>query len=158
MDTAVVPYGTIREVVGWTGSRDLTDAMRAAIDTYLDYLATRYRATRDVKVVHGGCLGVDEYVSKSASARGIPQVTIFPSNMSQAATACRYRSQEVVQMPEGSTYRQRNEAIVKLATTLVAVPRFAEDHPRMRRSGTWMTIRIARRRGVPLEVLGPFDE
>lgn len=49
-----------------------------------------------------------------------------------------------------SAYRARNEEVVRLSDALLAFPEGSEeDHPR---SGTWMTVRLARKAGKPVKV------
>lgn len=54
-------------------------------------------------------------------------------------------------MPEGTSYRDRNERILHYTDKLVAVAEHPEIHARSIRSGTWMTVRIARRLGLPIQ-------
>jgi hypothetical protein len=51
---------------------------------------------------------------------------------------------ELVQMPEGSSYLDRNEYMVDLCDVLLAFP---DTEREMLRSGTWHTVRAARRKG-----------
>jgi hypothetical protein len=53
----------------------------------------------------------------------------------------------VIEMPEGSTYEDRNARLVAEASAVFAFPAYPEDDPRSRRSGTWQTARMARRSG-----------
>ncbi len=64
----------------------------------------------------------------------------------------------VAMLPGPEPYRARNKKVIQMLEpdgTFVAFPRFAERWPkseRYTRSGTWMTVRIARRSG--LRVIG----
>ena len=49
-------------------------------------------------------------------------------------------------------YRERNQDIVSASETLVATPKGGEEELR---SGTWMTIRMARRKGIPIFIIWP---
>ena len=51
-------------------------------------------------------------------------------------------------MPPDTDYKDRNARLVELGTRLAAFPEYWEDHPRSRRSGTWQTIRMARRKPI----------
>lgn len=51
----------------------------------------------------------------------------------------------VTQMPAGTTYKDRNQALANRADEVIGFPLFPERDPRSRRSGTWQTIRMARR-------------
>jgi hypothetical protein len=56
----------------------------------------------------------------------------------------------VLEMPRGRTAwdrKGRNTALVRWGTVTYGLPAYPEDDPRSRRSGTWQTIRIARRAG-----------
>jgi hypothetical protein len=68
---------------------------------------------------------------------------IMPWDRSQAIELCDIpRGVEVVTMPPRTTYRQRDEMIVRpFSEKLMAFPLHEED--RDVRSGTWMTTRIA---------------
>lgn len=48
--------------------------------------------------------------------------------------------------------RDRNRNIVSRAEVLYAFPAYKEDHSKSLRSGTWQTIRMARRKGIPIHI------
>jgi len=60
------------------------------------------------------------------------------------------RRADIIRMPKGSSYRDRNIAMVEGAEMVCAFPSTGEE---IVRSGTWMTVRLARRAGVPLLVV-----
>lgn len=47
-------------------------------------------------------------------------------------------------MPPGTSYRQRNVRLLSYSDELVAGAEYPEDDGRSRRSGSWMTVRLAR--------------
>lgn len=53
----------------------------------------------------------------------------------------------VVTMARGTSYADRNQALADIADKVIGFPLFPEKDPRSRRSGTWQTIRMARRAG-----------
>lgn len=53
----------------------------------------------------------------------------------------------VTRMPWGTSYADRNQALADRADEVIGFPLFPEADPRSRRSGTWQTIRMARRAG-----------
>lgn len=131
---------------GFTGTRRITPAMQTSIDTTLACLPDA------TIVVTGGCIGVDAYVARGAQARGLHVYAIIPANRRQVdpewATYCTtYKT-----MPEGTDYRDRNVTIVLRSDCAYAFPEHPEADPRSRRSGTWMTIRMCRKLGVPVYV------
>jgi predicted Rossmann fold nucleotide-binding protein DprA/Smf involved in DNA uptake len=136
------------ETVGFTGSRHLTGEMQEAIKRAL--IETQVDAT----IVTGACLGVDAYVALIAWRTPYLKVhTIVPADRSRVDPYWRDHCDTFEEMPPGTTYRDRNERIVALSDRLIAVPDYPEDAPESRRSGTWMTIRIARRTGRPVQVV-----
>jgi hypothetical protein len=50
-------------------------------------------------------------------------------------------------MPAGSSYKDRNARLVEMATMVFGFPAYPEVHPSSLRSGTWQTIRLARKVG-----------
>ena len=54
-------------------------------------------------------------------------------------------------MPEGTTYRQRDERMVLLGTRLIGIANRPEKHGASIYSGAWMTVRIAHDMHRPVE-------
>lgn len=50
------------------------------------------------------------------------------------------------------SYRERNLAIVSRSEVLYAFPGYQEEHPQAQRSGSWQTIRMARRKKIPMHI------
>lgn len=132
--------------IGWTATRHLTDELRAWITDTIHALPI------DATVITGGCVGGDAYIARVASERGMDVHAILPANRSQVDPEWAQYCTTVTQMPEGSTYRDRNAEIVRVSGWIYAAPAHPEHDPRSRRSGTWMTVRIARREGVPIRL------
>jgi hypothetical protein len=117
--------------------------------------------------VTGGCVGVDEAIA-TMLCRIHPesaQRIMVPHNRDLVdqywLTAIGKRSNvEVIYMPAGSTYRDRNLAILgdftihgyfrHIPDLLIGFPPFPEKDPRMARSGTWQTIHLARYASPPI--------
>lgn len=59
---------------------------------------------------------------------------------------------EVIEMPDGTTYRDRNKRLLDFGEQLIAFPQYDEEDGSSKRSGTWMTIRLARGRKIPVTV------
>jgi hypothetical protein len=53
-------------------------------------------------------------------------------------------------MAEGTDYRDRNTEIVRRSNQLFYCADYPENHGKSRRSGTWMTKRIAEQTGIPV--------
>ncbi|HVQ45150.1 MAG TPA: hypothetical protein VMT30_09450 [Candidatus Saccharimonadia bacterium] len=134
------------ETVGFSGTRSAghRDAGRIA-DIVSDL-------PPDCTVVTGGCIGVDMLVAVAAHQRGLKVHTVLPADRSRVGRFWRQHCDIFEEMPPGTDYRARNERIVELSDRLITIPEASEDDPRSRRSGTWMTVRIARRAGKPVQV------
>ncbi len=141
--------------IGITGSRTLSGDQEHGIVADAIY---RLDKNRDV-LVHGGCTGVDTFAGWCGLARGHRVVTILPANPRHTAAVWLQdqtadRAATVRYMPASKTpYRDRNQAIVDDADRLLAFPRYPEHHPQSKHSGTWQTIRLARKAGKPVEIL-----
>ncbi len=95
---------------------------------------------------HGDCIGGDAQLHDIASANSIRTVVHPPSNESKRA----FCAADIVLPPRG--YRERNRDIVDSVELLVAFPSSMFE---IVRSGTWMTVRIARATKVPVIVVWP---
>lgn len=139
----------LTKTIGFTGPRAF----------YHEHLVSPYLAELDAHTyVTGGAIGLDTYAGM-ALAHKYPHarhVVIAPAN--HAAVSYWWLGEEYVgrvivhQMRHGTTYKARNEAIVRASTELMAFPLYVEHDPRSERSGTWQTVRIARRRDIPVSV------
>jgi hypothetical protein len=128
-------------IVGFTGTRDLLVPGRPdKVAKRLDELASAGMTT----AVTGACHGVDAFIVAYLGMNHpmVRNVVVVPALRSQVSIGILDRSDvELVLMPAGTTYRDRNTKIVELAETVEAfwTGQF--------RSGTNMTIGIARRAG-----------
>jgi predicted Rossmann fold nucleotide-binding protein DprA/Smf involved in DNA uptake len=134
------------ETVGVTGTLHPTPRMVELLTRAIAQLP------RGTVVVQGGAIGIDHEAARIAHGLGLGVWTIYPANKSQVSTTTRIRSTHVEEMPLGTSYRKRNERVVALSSWLIAVPG-EPDNGMNRGSGTWMTVRIARRAGKPVTVL-----
>jgi hypothetical protein len=139
---------------GFSGSRFLGDAGEKLVAQVLAELDDVTEATT------GACVGVDACVGRYLwrTRSDIVHRVVVPADRSKVdwwwTHRCIRDSADVLveELPAGWTYRDRNERIVDHSDRLVAFPKWPEDDPKSRRSGTWQTVRIATRRGVPVEV------
>jgi len=141
---------------GFSGSRTLgPDEERVVEDVLADLEGAEFTT--------GGCVGVDAQVGFnlwSAWPDALHRVVV-PDDHSRVEAWWASRGVleagpnvvvELEQMPPGSSYRDRNRRIVGHSDVLVAFPAWPEDDPRSARSGTWQTVRLARRAGVDTRV------
>jgi hypothetical protein len=133
--------------VGVTATqRGLTPYQKAELRRRVAALAARGPVT----LHHGDCIGGDEEADSIARELGCRTVSHPPENPKKRA----FCSCDEI-LPE-QPYRRRNVDIVAAVSQMFACPKTADEHDRTETySGTWMTVRIARSRGVPVDVIPP---
>lgn len=135
---------------GFTGSRYINPMHFAAMDEVLT-------AHLDgVEYTTGGAVGVDTYVLRKLSA-WLPTAlhrVCLPEHGSDWDNPYLELADEVIRVPDTMKHpwRSRNAAILDHSDVLLAFPLHAEEHGQSKRSGTWMTIRMARQRSIPTVV------
>jgi hypothetical protein len=140
LPAGMLPPESGRVYVGWTGTRHGSPEVERAIHRAFD------RIDADAQIVTGACVGVDALVARYATSLGMAVHAVVPSDRSRVDPEWLRYCTTYEEMAPGTTYRDRNERIVALTTSdLFAVPEHPEGDPRSRRSGTWQTVRMARR-------------
>lgn len=133
--------------VGFTAARELSP--EAADGVVLNVLVTGVPFA--ARYVTGACNGGDAFIGRwlYLNRRDAEHVVIVPANRSRVDEwwADAHRPVTVIEMPPGTTYADRNQRIVAESDAVFGFPVHLEDDPRSRRSGTWQTIRMARRAG-----------
>jgi hypothetical protein len=126
--------------VGFTGTqKGMTNAQHTTIWHLLG-------STTYAEAHHGDCIGADATFHAIASEIGIP-VVIHPPNTDAKRAFCK-SSQTMPPKP----YLVRNHEIVDSSDVLIATPKgFVEEL----RSGTWATIRYARKQGKRVFIVFP---
>lgn len=100
---------------------------------------------------HGKCRGADEQLHHIARELEYRMELHPPQNRAMESLDCDVTLLDTVhgRLP----YRDRNQAIVDAVGRLIVIPEHPEDDPLSARSGTWMTKRMAERRGIPIDIL-----
>lgn len=101
------------------------------------------------KIVTGACIGVDALAARIAKELGFKVLTIVPANRSKVDPQWRDFCDESIEMQAGTDYRARNDLLVHHSELLLAFPSGWWLNPR---SGESMTVNIAKRRGVPVQI------
>jgi hypothetical protein len=137
--------------VGFTASRDLSGEDIQTLVDRLDLLLLVNMSsglwTPETRFITGGCRDGDAIIAEWLYRRGMPVHTILPADHKQIDFLWARHANTYYQMPPGTTYKDRNAAIVAESERVYGFPMYPETHPRSRRSGTWQTIRMARRAG-----------
>lgn len=129
--------------LGFTGTREgLTEpqysSLRRVLSGLLSSPADQFH--------HGDCIGADATAHDLARSVSHARIWGHPPNKSviRAYKQCDWLAPE-------RPYLDRNKDIVHATERLVACP----DGPERQRSGTWSTIRYARRQGRPVTIVWP---
>jgi predicted Rossmann fold nucleotide-binding protein DprA/Smf involved in DNA uptake len=106
----------------------------------------------DYKLVSGGCQGIDTEAVIAARDFHREIHSVIPADQRRVTQGAIDLSTSVEYMPPNSSMRDRNTRVVALSDWLIAVP----ENPSNgidRGSGTWMTVRIAKRAKKLVRVL-----
>ena len=127
-------------ILGFTGTRDGMSLKQFGAITAL------LQEAKPSEVHHGGCKGADAGFHAVARKLGIKIVLHPPvSTVSQVIFTA-----DEVRKPK--PYLTRNREIVNEVEGLIACPVQKQE---VLRSGTWATIRYARKKGVPVNIIFP---
>ena len=129
--------------VGFTGTgKGMTLHQKDGVGTYLKFLKDAGVDTFH----HGDCTGADSEAHDIAKAIGYNIVVHPPEDKKSRA----FKAGGFVMPPE--KYLDRNHTLVDASSILVAAPK---EKTEKLRSGTWATIRYARKTGTPVKMIYP---
>ena len=147
---AVAPLRCVQEsegmILGFTGTREgMTNAQRQAVRHWL-------RANPPREVHHGNCIGADQdfsaaVVDASNPDENCPHEVAHPSNIPSMQGDPGWVDEWREPLPP----LERNRNIVDACNVLLACPKGPEE----RRSGTWSTVRAARRARKRIIIVWP---
>ena len=131
--------------VSFTAARDMGTAAREHVAGILEANlpdAGRY--------VTGACVGGDAFIGRwlynhRPDAEHVVVVPAPGGYIDRWWLDPGYRDVTVIIMPPGTTYKDRNQRLVDEGTMVFAFPPGIEGDARSQRSGTWQTVRMARR-------------
>jgi hypothetical protein len=129
-------------IIGFTGTQDgMTEKQRAALKRLLEQL--------DVSVFrHGDCVGADTEAHELVRA-ALPSCRIYvhPPTDEKLRSFCKGDLEL-----KAKKYLDRNRDIVDGCELLIAASKTEKE---VLRSGTWSTIRYARKQKVPIKIIYP---
>ena len=143
-------------IVGFTGSRfGMTPEQNRTFCNKLELMGHgvigEYEILADMEFHHGDCRGADEEAHLVASSI-CRKVVVHPPENPKHRAFCRrlpFRGGAMVQVLDSKPYMDRNRDIVDAVDVLFAAP----SGPERLRSGTWATVRYARKRDVEVRIL-----
>ena len=133
---------------GFTGSRYINPLHHPKLDEVL------FAHMDGTEYTTGGAVGVDTYVlrrMKVIAPEALHRVCL-PEYGPDWDNEYLKLADEVIRVPNTMkhAHRSRNAAILDHSDVLLAFPLHDEGHGQSKRSGTWMTIRMARQRRIPV--------
>jgi hypothetical protein len=132
-------------IIGFTGTQlGMTFYQRRKIREQLQLM-------KPTEAHHGDCIGADQDFHILCRELNIP-VVIHPPNIDAKRAFC--EGEEVREVKQPKPYLDRNHDIVDASDIILATP--AEAHE-ITRSGTWATIRYARRVGKSPLIFSPVE-
>lgn len=132
--------------VGFTGTRDgMTERQTTALGAW--FADHAFGPTGEhCEFHHGDCIGADDDAADLAEFFACTVISHPPSDSSKRAFA-----QSNIVLP-CKPYIERNHDIVDACDVLIAAPKTLIEQLR---SGTWATIRYARKTNTPVVILEP---
>ena len=131
----------LKMIVSFTGSQEgMTQRQKLLVKYYLSNL-------KPSEFHHGDCVGADAEAHDIAHSLDIPIHIHPPTNPDKRA----WKENEAVKYPQ-KPYLKRNEDMARICDVLIATPPTCQE---IIRSGTWATIRYARKFGKELLIVLP---
>jgi hypothetical protein len=138
----------LADTIGFTAARGMDEYARNGVVSNVLYT----RIPQVGRYVTGGCRDGDSFIGQWLHAMypSAEHVVVVPANRSQVDPWWELPGMTVtvIEMPEGTTYADRNARIVHESDAVVGFPSWPEADRRSLRSGTWQTIRMAQREDV----------
>jgi len=131
--------------IGFTGTRKGLTAYQKDVIDKMFWVWSRLEP-QEIKFHHGGCVGADAQAHLIATKYGMTTVIHPPTNDKHQA----YVVPDELRDPK--PYLDRNHDIVDDSDLLIACPKSEVE---IRRSGTWATVRYARKVDKRLMIIPP---
>lgn len=124
----------------------VTGTQQGMTPEQLYYAKTAIDVLNPAEIHHGDCIGADKEIHQIAIEKGIPTVVHPPTNPKKRAFC-----KGTVNLPP-KDYLDRNHDIVDDCDFILAFPKESEEQMR---SGTWATVRYARKSNAAHVVVDP---
>jgi hypothetical protein len=131
--------------IGFTGTQEgMTKSQRQRMVRFLELTLIDHTIEFGL---HGDCEGADFQFDRDCFRQSIPVTVYPPENPNKRAFCENYHS-----IKEPKPYLDRNHDIVNDSNIMIACPKEFDEQLR---SGTWATIRYARKQNKPLIIFYP---
>ena len=136
---------SMKNHIGFTGTQDFGKVSDRRVDRLWEYLKL-LKENGSTHFHHGDCIGADNMAATQAHRIGFKVIVHPPKNASKRAFNAYY-----VEEKEPKGYIARNHDIVDCSEILIGMPK----NPKVEelRSGTWATIRYARKIGKSVGII-----
>lgn len=133
-------------VLGFTGTRNGLTVMQS------ERLNLQLRFLEPAEARHGDCIGGDEQFHAKCMNLPVWRIVVHPPDNDTLRAFCGGSDDTQVTQVGMKPYLVRNRDIVDASDVMIACPKESEE---VMRSGTWTTIRYARKIGKPLLIIYP---
>lgn len=130
---------------GFTGTRNPPASAKNMIRLHLMTLDPEQD-----ELVIGCCVGIDAIVGRIGHVLGFKVHGVIPIDESQVDVLWPLYCSSIEYMPDNTNYMDRNQRIVDISLDLTAFPLDAVER---QRSGTWSTVRRARKAGKTVVII-----
>jgi len=132
-------------IVGFTGSREgMAIKQKLTLRAFLKKNATQF--------IHGDCEGSDEEAHYIAEELKLSILIYPPQDVKHQAFCAQKSAYKLIVSFKPQPYLKRNKSIVSMCDVLCATPATMREQLR---SGTWSTVREARRQSKQLMIILP---
>lgn len=133
--------------IGFTGTSDKVPAKQIyLLNAFCEDITEYYKG--DIELHHGDCINADAIMHAIAVSLDW-DITIHPPNIRTKRALC--NTGRIIEVRKPLPYLERNHEIVDATVRLIAVPK----GPEIMRSGTWATVRYARKLNRPIKFILP---
>ena len=133
--------------ISMTGTRRINTLTRQQLTNFKE-LMKEYRDKGYTHLNHGDCVGADAVAHEIAIELGLKVIVHPPTNPKSRA----YCNGDNVTILDAREYKVRNQTLVNNGDILLALPHSNQEY---NRSGTWHSVRQARRTKLPIIICYP---
>ena len=136
--------------IGFTGTQNgMSGLQYEAVRKLLESLEWNAERRRSTEFHHGDCIGADVEAARVSAVLGMRLIVHPPLNEAKRA----FHRSDNCEVRKPKPYLDRNRDIVNECELLIAAPSSVDEQLR---SGTWSTVRYARKCEKPTIIIDPY--